>query len=301
MVGGLGFIGLGRMGAPMGRRLIEAGHSLVVHDVRAETVRSFQELGASPAGSAKEVADRVETVLVSLPTPSIVEQVVIGEGGIIDGRTVRCVVDMSTTGTTMARRIAARLAERGIHHVDSPVSGGASGAAKGTLAVMVSGPEEDYERLKPILSVIGKVFRIGESAGMAQTMKLVNNLLSATALAASSEAMVMGVKAGLDPAVMLDVINAGSGRNSATQDKFPGAILSRNFDSGFATELMYKDVRLCLNEAEALDVPMPVASAVHQLWQLARVRIGGDQDFTTIVKLIEEWAGAEVSGNQKGR
>jgi 3-hydroxyisobutyrate dehydrogenase-like beta-hydroxyacid dehydrogenase len=290
----LGFIGLGHMGTPMGRRLIEAGHMLVVHDVDPAAVRRFERKGARIVGSAREVGDNADTVLVSLPTPPIVEAVVTGHGGVIEGSAVKCVVDLSTTGATTAQRIAAALTERNISHVDSPVSGGVGGAEKGTLAVMVSGRHAEIERLKPVLSVFGKVFYVGDRAGLAQTMKLVNNLLSATAMAATSEAMVMGVKAGLDPAVMLDVINVGSGRNSATQDKFPKSVLRRTFDYGFATELMYKDVRLCLSEAEALDVPMPVASEVGQMWQLSRARIGGDQDFTTIVKLLEEWAGIEV-------
>lgn len=289
-----GFIGLGHMGTPMGRRLIEAGHSLVVYDIQPEAVRRFEDLGAQAAGSANEVADRAKTVLVSLPTPPIVESVITGPGGVIDGGAVDCVVDLSTTGATTSQRIAAALAERDIRHVDSPVSGGVGGAERGTLAVMVSGSEAEYERLQPVLSVFGKVFYVGGRPGLAQTMKLVNNLLSATAMAATSEAMVFGVKAGLDPAIMLDVIRVGSGRNSAVEDKFPKAVLQRTFDYGFATELMYKDVRLCLSEAEALEVPMPVATEVRQMWQLAQLAIGGDQDFTTIVKLLEDWAGVEV-------
>jgi 3-hydroxyisobutyrate dehydrogenase-like beta-hydroxyacid dehydrogenase len=296
----IGFIGLGRMGVPMARRLLEAGHGLVVYDVEPEPVRRLEQMGASAAASAHEVGDRAETVLLSLPSPAIVESVTTGSGGVAQGSAVRCIVDLSTTGATVSKRVATALGEKSIRHLDSPVSGGVGGAEKGTLAVMVSGPAGEFERLKPVLSVFGKLFLVGEKAGLAQTMKLVNNLLSATALAASSEAMVMGVKAGLDPAVMLDVINSGTGANSATRDKFPKAILPGTFDAGFATELMYKDVSLCLSEAEALEVPMPVASAVRQLWQLARARIGGDKDFTTIVQLIEEWSGVEVRGKWPG-
>jgi 3-hydroxyisobutyrate dehydrogenase-like beta-hydroxyacid dehydrogenase len=145
-----------------------------------------------------------------------------------------------------------------------------------------------------MLKHIGKLFFIGERPGMGQTMKLANNLLSATALAATSEAIVFGVKAGLDPAVMIDVINAGSGRNSASQDKFPKSILPRSFDFGFTTGLMYKDLKLCLEEAEAAGVPMWVANSVRQLWQHAHQEIGDDKDFTTIVQVLERWAGVEV-------
>ena len=184
--------------------------------------------------------------------------------------------------------------QKGITAVDSPVSGGVGGAQKGTLAVMASCPRALFDSLKPVLEVLGKVFYLGDKPGLGQSMKLANNLLSATALAITSEAMVMGVKAGLDPRVMLDVINAGSGRNSASQDKFPKAILPRTFDFGFTTELMYKDVKLFLQEAEAMGIPMWVASAVGQLWFLTYSQIGPQQDFTTIVQCIEKWAGVEV-------
>ena len=148
--------------------------------------------------------------------------------------------------------VAKLLAERNIVQIDCPVSGGVGGAEKGTLAVMVSGPKAEFELLKPALDVIGKVFFIGEKPGAAQTMKLANNFLSATAMVATSEAVVMGVKAGLDPAVMIDVINAGSGMNTASRDKFPRAVLPRSFDFGFATGLMVKDVRLALEEMKQL-------------------------------------------------
>ena len=289
-----GFIGLGNMGGPMARRLIAAGHQLVVHDPNVAAVEALVALGAQAAPSPAAVADRTDTVFASLPVPAIVEKVVLGENGLVGGNKIRRFVDLSTTGATTSTRIAAALGERDIVHLDSPVSGGVAGAQKGTLAVMVSGPRADFDALKPALDQIGKVFFIGEAAGLAQTMKLANNLLSATALAATAEAVVMGVKAGIDPAIMIDVINAGSGRNSASQDKFPRAILPRTFDFGFATALMYKDLRLCMEEAEAIGVQMWVGNAVKQLWQLANSQIGPNSDFTQIVEVPERWAGVEV-------
>ncbi len=171
-----------------------------------------------------------------------------------------------------------------------------TGAQQGTLALMVACPRELLEKLRPILQVIGKVFFIGDHPGIGQTMKLVNNLLSAAALAITSEGVVMGVKAGLDPKVMIEVINAGSGRNSATQDKFPRTVLPRTFDFGFATELLYKDVKLCLDEAEALGVPMLVGNAVRQLLAVTKAVQGPSSDITTIVKCVEDWAGVKVKG-----
>ncbi len=184
--------------------------------------------------------------------------------------------------------------------IDCPVSGGVGGAEKGTLAVMVSGPRGDFELLKPALGVIGKLFFIGEKPGSAQTMKLANNFLSATAMVATSEAVVMGVKSGLDPAVMIDVINAGSGMNTASRDKFPRAVLPRSFDFGFATGLMVKDVRLALDEMKSLGLSMEVAEAVGRLWEVVIKDQGADSDFTAAIKPIEKAAGVIVGGAKGG-
>jgi 3-hydroxyisobutyrate dehydrogenase-like beta-hydroxyacid dehydrogenase len=290
----LGFIGLGQMGFHMARRLVAAGHRLVVRDTRREAVARLIALGASEAASPREIADRVETVFASLPTPDVVHEVATGEDGVIAGARVRRFVDLSTTGAVMAGRIFEALAARGIVQIDSPVSGGVSGAEKGTLAVMASGPRAEVAALEGVLKVFGKVFFIGERPGAGQTMKLANNVLSATAMAATSEAIVMGVKAGLDPNVMVDVINAGTGRNTATETKFPRNIIPRRFDLGFTNGLMMKDVNLCLSEAQALGVPMEVIAAVARVLQQACDEIGPEQDLTTIVQPIERRAGVEV-------
>ena len=290
----IGFIGLGNMGFHMARRLLEAGHNVIALDTRRDVLDRMVALGAKPAGSPKEVADRAETVMASLPTPDIVLHVATGPGGIIEGQRVRRFVDLSTTGSVMAKRIFALLAARDIVQVDAPVSGGVSGAEKGTLAVMASGPRAEVDAVESALAVIGKVFFIGEAPGSGQTMKLANNFLSATAMAATSEAMVMGVKAGLDPRVMLDVINAGTGRNTATEHKFPKIVLPRTFDLGFTNGLMAKDVGLALSEAKALGVPMAVAEVVMRQLRQACDEIGADQDLTTIVQPLERRAGVEV-------
>jgi 3-hydroxyisobutyrate dehydrogenase-like beta-hydroxyacid dehydrogenase len=291
----IGFIGLGNMGFPMARRLLEAGHTVIALDTRKEVLDRMVALGAKPAASPKEVADRAETVMASLPTPDVVMNVATGPDGVIEGQRGRRFVDLSTTGSEMARRVCVLLGARAIVQIDAPVSGGVSGAEKGTLAVMASGPRADVEAVKPALEVIGKFFFIGEQPGAGQTMKLANNFLSAAAMAATSEAMVMGVKAGLDPRVMLDVINSGSGRNTATESKFPKNILPRTFDLGFTNGLMAKDVGLALSEAKALGVPMEMAEAVMR--QLARAceEIGADKDLTTIVQPLERRTGVEVT------
>jgi 3-hydroxyisobutyrate dehydrogenase-like beta-hydroxyacid dehydrogenase len=161
---------------------------------------------------------------------------------------------------------------------------------------MASGPRAAFETVEPLLKNFGKVFFVGEKAGLAQVAKLGNNLLAAAAMVISSEALVMGVKAGIDPKIMLDIINAGSGRNSATQDKFPRSVLTRTFDFGFATGLSYKDVRLCVDEAESLGVPMVVGAAVRQMLAVTNAKFGAASDFTSITRVVEEWAGVEVKG-----
>ena len=295
----IGFIGLGNMGQPMARRLIEAGHKLVVYDTRNDAVAPLVAMGAQLASSPADVADRVETVMASLPSLQISEKVATGEGGVIHGKRIKRFVDLSTTGSSVAAKIAAALVKKNIIQIDSPVSGGVGGARKGTLAVMVSGPKAEIDLVKDVLAVFGKVFVIGEKPGMAQTMKLANNFLSATAMAATSEAIAMGVKAGLDPAVMIDVINAGSGRTTASDQKFPQSILPRTFDYGFATALMLKDVRLCFDEAKGFSVPNAVMRAVLDQWETTNAEYGGESDFTSIVKMIEKRAGVIVGAEKK--
>jgi 3-hydroxyisobutyrate dehydrogenase-like beta-hydroxyacid dehydrogenase len=290
----IGFIGLGNMGFPMAQRLIHADHDVVAFDTRAEALDRAVALGARAASSAKEVADSAETVLASLPSLDAALSVATGAGGVIEGSRVKRYVDLSTVGSRTARQIHDLLAQRNIVAIDGPVSGGVSGAQKGTLAVMVSGRHSEYEIVQPVLETIGRPFYIGERPGSAQTMKLANNILAATVLVATSEVVVMGVKSGLDAGVMIEVLNAGSGGTSASLDKFPRAILPRTFDYGFATGLMVKDVGLYLDEAKSLGVSVEVAEAVGRLWDLAMRDQGPDSDFTAAIKPIEKVAGIVV-------
>jgi 3-hydroxyisobutyrate dehydrogenase-like beta-hydroxyacid dehydrogenase len=292
----IGFVGVGRMGVRMARRLIQAGYALTIFDTSSEAMAPLLEIGATRADSPAAVASAAEIVLASVPTPPIVQAVALGPKGVIEGTRVKIFIDVSTTGATVERAVAEGLAAKGIRMVDAPVSGGINGAEKGTLAVMVSCPEDVFERVKPILDVIGKVFFVGTQPGQGQTMKLLNNLLSATAMAISSEAVVMGVKAGLDPSLVIDVLNAGSGRNSATQDKVKQHVISRSFSFGFAIGLLNKDVRLCMAEAEALGIPLVVGSAVRQLLSIATQTEGADADMTTMARTVEKWAGVQVGG-----
>lgn len=282
------------MGFPMARRLVEVGHDVVAFDAQPAALERVIALGARGASSAKDVADRAETVLASLPTPAASLAVATGPAGLIEGSRIRRFVDLSTVGSTMAAQIHERLARRDIVAIDSPVSGGVGGAEKGTLALMVSGPRAEFDDVQSLLATLGRPLYVGDKPGSAQTMKLANNMLAANVLVATAEVVVMGVKAGLDPAVMIDVLNAGSGATSASRDKFPRAILPRTFDYGFATGLMVKDVRLYLEEARALGVATALAETVGQLWETAARSQGPDSDFTAVIKPFEAVAGVTV-------
>jgi 3-hydroxyisobutyrate dehydrogenase-like beta-hydroxyacid dehydrogenase len=292
----IGFIGVGRMGARMARRLIDAGHPLTIHDTSSEAMAPLVAVGATRADSPAAVASAAEIVFASVPTPPIVLSVALGSKGVIEGGRVKIFIDTSTTGATVERAVAEGLAAKGIRMVDAPVSGGINGAEKGTLAVMVSCSEETLTRVKPILEVLGKLFFVGTQPGQGQTMKLLNNLLSATAMAITSEAVAMGVKAGLDPSLVIDVFNAGTARNSATQDKVKQHVISRTFSYGFGIGLLNKDIRLCMAEADNFGVPMVVGSAVRQLLSIATQTEGFDADMTAMARTVEKFAGVQIGG-----
>lgn len=289
----VGFVGLGNIGRPMAGRLQAARVELVVLDSRREVALEFAGDAAGVAASPQDLADRADIVLMSLPTPAAVRAVVAGENGLARGRRARLVVDLSTAGPATARDVAAVLQQAGIAFVDAPVSGGVAGAEKGTLAVMAAGAAADFERARPLLQHIGRVFLVGDTPGQGQAMKLLNNLLSATAVAATGEVMALGAKAGLDAAVMLDVLNASTGRNMATSDKFPRAVLTRTFELGFRAALLHKDVRLCRDFAEEFEVPFAVGAAVDKVWERAAAELG-DGDFMRIVELFEREAGTRI-------
>ncbi|CQD25268.1 3-hydroxyisobutyrate dehydrogenase [Mycolicibacterium conceptionense] len=292
----IGFIGLGNMGWPMMNRLLTAGFPVVAFDVRADVLAKATALGAQPADSVRAVADRAATLLASLPTPQISESVV---AEVAAGSRVQRFVDLSTVGGQAAQRNHAVLGAQGIAALDSPVSGGMHGAEAGTLAIMVSGPRSEFDSLSTVFEVLGRAIFVSEQPGAAQTMKLINNLMAATTLAATAEVMVMGVKAGLSADVMIDVLNAGSGGTHASRDKFPRAVLPRTFDYGFATGLMAKDVGLYLAEATSLGLPVEMAETVQRIWENTLHAEGPDSDFTSVVKPMEKAAGVIVEGARR--
>jgi len=290
----IGFIGLGNMGFPMANRLADAGRELLVYDTRSEVIERATGFGARAASSPRDVADQAEIVLASLPSAQASSAVA---REVSEGAEATLFIDLSTVGSEVAQRNHDTLAEPGIAALDAPVSGGVNGAQHGTLAIMVSGPRAAFDTAEALFDDLGRPFFVGEQPGAAQTMKLVNNLMAATTLAATAEVMAAGVKAGLDAQIMLDVLNAGSGGTHASRDKFPKAVLPRTFDYGFATGLMVKDVRLYLEEAKSLGVSMQLADAVAGMWESTMAEHGPDADFTNIVKMAEKAAGVIVAAS----
>jgi 3-hydroxyisobutyrate dehydrogenase-like beta-hydroxyacid dehydrogenase len=288
----IGFIGLGHMGQPMASRLANAGFPLVVADTSSAARDALVRAGAISCAAAREVADAADIIFASLPTPAVVRQVALGEDGVVHGRRMKLFVDLSTTGPLVAAEVARGIAAAGRAEVlDCPVSGGVAGAAKGTLTLMAAGSASALKLAGPVLQHLGTLRLCGHTPGHGQMVKVINNLLSVVAMAASSEAVVLAERAGLDPKLMFDVINVSSGASNASQTKVPKHILPRTYDFGFATALSQKDVRLCLDQAEALGVPMLVGSLARQILTMTAARFGGDADFTMMHRMLEQLAG----------
>lgn len=290
----LGFVGIGNMGLPMAGRFLDGGHELTVFDKRDETMRPLLQRQARPASSIRDMADQNETVFVSLPDLESLRTVCLADDGLLSGSTIKTLVNTCTVGAPLVEEIAAAAEARGIAIIDCPISGGPPGARAGTLSVMVSGDPETIETLMPAISLWGPVTNAGPKPGLAQVLKLTNNILSAVAFAATSEAYVMGAKGGVDPEVLTEAINNGSGRNSATLDKFPRAVLTRSFDYGAEMHILMKDIDLAIAQGERLGVPMWVCQAARLVYKHAVFSDGPNPDITTIVKQVERAAAFEL-------
>jgi 3-hydroxyisobutyrate dehydrogenase-like beta-hydroxyacid dehydrogenase len=292
----VGFIGLGQMGGRMARRLLDAGYELAIRDVDPAAVKPFEGApGVRVCASAREVAaSGPSPILLSLTLPAVVEGVVLGADGIVAGaQPGQTVIDLSTTGRRTARRLAAELPKHGLSFLEAPVSGGVDGAAQGSLSVMVAGEAALLEQHRALLSVIGRqIFYLGAEPGLGQTMKLVNNILSCSTVAATAEALAVAVKAGIDPHLALDVLNVSTGRSHATQEKFPKRLGGR-LQSGFALAMAYKDVKLFLEEAEELGVPALVTPATVDMLRFATSQ-GLGPDVWAIIDLVENLSGARL-------
>jgi 3-hydroxyisobutyrate dehydrogenase-like beta-hydroxyacid dehydrogenase len=290
-----GFLGVGNMGLPMAGKLLDGGHSLTVFDIRPEAMRPLLERQARQAASPKDLADQCEIVFVSLPTLGAFRTVAFGADGLTAGAALKLLVNTCTIGVPFVKEIEQAMAACGVTVVDCPISGGPPGARAGTLSVMVSGDPAAVERVRPLISLWGRTLTVaGDKPGAAQVLKLTNNILSAVALAATAEAFVMGAKGGLDPEVMLTAINAGSGRNSATEGKFPASVLTRSFDYGAEMHILMKDIDLAIAQGEDLGVPMWVCQAARLVFKHAMHQGAAKEDLTAIVKYIERDAGFQM-------
>ena len=285
----VGFVGLGNMGSPMCRRLLGCGYKVWVYDLNPEAVGRFEETAARPTSSLREIAAETEVIFLSLTNSEVVVEVVLGDEGLIGGLSSgQTVVDLSSSKPLRTQALAEQLAARGVRMLDAPVSGGVPRAKEGTLAVMVGGEEEVYEEHRALLGCFGeKIFYMG-SHGAGHLTKALNNLLSATSLASASEAVLLGIKGGLDPETFIEMVNVSTGRSNSTETKFPNYILNRAFDAGFSTELYNKDVSTALETAEEYGFPMTVGSAVGSVWEDAVEKGYCPKDHTEIYAFLEE-------------
>jgi 3-hydroxyisobutyrate dehydrogenase-like beta-hydroxyacid dehydrogenase len=290
----LGFIGLGNIGEPMCRRLLENGYEVSVYDANPEAVSKLGDTPAEPAKSLIALASFAEVVILSLPGSDVVEEVVLREGGLAERLSSgKVLIDMSSSKPSSTREIAKRLTESGVEMLDAPVSGGVLRAEEGKLAVMVGGREEVFEGCREVLEVFGeKIFHVGDH-GAGHLVKSLNNLLSATTLASAAEAVILAEKAGVAPETLLEVINAGNGRSYSTEVKFPNFILNRSFDDAFALGLMVKDLKIALETAAEMDHPMFSGSSISQLWQAASARGYDPEGHTSIYAFLENLSGED--------
>lgn len=288
----IGFVGLGNMGAPMARRLVQAGYRLFVADSNDTALQSFFAAHSAMASAPRtlgELAASVDAVITMLPDGKIVRQVVLGPGGLaagLSGGTV--VVDMSSSDPIGTRDLGSQLGERGVFLVDAPVSGGVKRAEDGSLATMVGGDPEGIARVRPLLEAMAKQFFLTGVLGSGHAMKALNNLVSAAGLWIAAEALLIGKQFGLQPETMVDVLNASTGRNNSTENKFKQQILSRGFASGFSLGLMAKDLRTANELAIETGTFAPFTQECTALWEDAARRLGNSADHTAVVQVLEQ-------------
>ncbi len=287
----VGFVGLGIMGKPMARNLMQAGYDLVVHN---RSRGKPEELGAEVVESPREIAEIAGVVFTMLPGPPEVREVVSGRGGILEGaREGSLIVDMSTSSPALARELALSARERGVGMLDAPVSGGDVGAEEGTLSIMAGGSKQDFGRAKSLFEVMGKtIVHVGE-AGAGQTVKACNQIVVALVIEAVSEALVLGSKAGVDQAKVIEVLSGGLAGNKVMEVK-KQKFLSHDFEPGGKVEFHLKDLGIALEAGKEYRVPLPVTAVVDQMFGALVAKGRSGWDHSAVLTLIEEWAGHEI-------
>lgn len=295
----IGFIGIGVMGRPMTLNLLKAGHHVTIfarHPQKPE-VQEVLGAGAKLAPSPRAVAMASDMVITMLPNSPEVEEVVTGHQGILEGaRKGLIIVDMSTISPAVSRTLAQTASTRGVHFLDAPVSGGSQGAVNGTLTIMVGGEREIFEQVLPALEAMGKkenIFHVGPN-GAGEVVKIVNNILVGAIAAATAESFVLGVKAGADVATMAKVIGVSAGASWQLSNQFPLRAFNGSFQPGFMTDLLYKDLGLALDLASENTTPVVMTALTRQMYEMARAEGYGREDYTSLLKVLEQMAGVEV-------
>lgn len=290
----LGFIGVGNMGGPMCRNLVKGDHQVMICDLNKDVKAPILAMGATEGPTARQVTAETEVVFTSLPGPKEITEVVLGKDGIAEGAHKETIyVDLSTNSPTVARKLAADLKKKGIPMLDAPVSGGTVGAEAGTVAVMVGGEKKIFDQVKPLFEIIGaNVYHVGDH-GAGCTVKVINNMLSFINMYAANEGFMLGVKAGVDPRMLLDVVRNSSG-NSNSLNKIENSVLPGNFEATFALDLAHKDLRLALELGQELGSPLMLGSMVVNQFRQSVASGHGSLDTSAMIKIMEENMGLEV-------
>ena len=290
----IGFLGLGAIGRPIALRLAQGPEPLIVFDPRAEAMDAMPP-GVERAASAKDVGDRAQIVWTCLASADAHRVALLGANGLVSGSAIRTHVHLGTTGPALVREIAAAMLERGVDTVDAPITGGVGRAEAGTLTTMVACPRATLESLRPFFARYStEIVWLAEHPGAAQVMKLVNNAISLANLAAASEALVVGAKEGLDPEIMLKVLNTGSGQNSATLSKIPRDVITGNFAFGGALRIVIKDLHAYVDLARDVGLDAAVGQVVLDRYEAAASAASVEADVTTVIRPMEAEAGVEV-------
>ncbi|QNO15891.1 NAD(P)-dependent oxidoreductase [Alkalicella caledoniensis] len=291
----IGFIGLGAMGKGMATNLVKSVNQLVVYDINIAVVNELKELGAEVAKSPKDLAEKVDVIMTSLPNSQIVQMTMLGENGVLEGaKPGSVIVDFSSITPKTIQHIAREANKKDIEVLDAPVSGGQIGAEKGTLTIMVGGKEEVLNKILPLLNCVGTSIKHVGDVGAGDTIKLVNNLLLGVNMAAVSEALTLGVKAGLKPEILYDVISQSSGNSYALKAKYEKFIAKGNFEPGFMIDLQYKDLQLAIDTAKDLQFPLLIGNLAQQLYEIARAEGNGNKDISAIINTFENWGQVKV-------
>ncbi len=294
----IGFVGLGNMGFPMAGRLLQGGYDLIVYDTNQEQIDKIASLGATPASSLQSLAEQVPVIILMLPNSQVVESVVFGDAGLIGAlRDSAVIIDMSTSIPSATKHIGATLGQKGVVFVDAPVSGGVRKAEAGTLTIMVGGSEETYTAITPILETMGSTIVHTGPLGSGHTIKVLNNMLSATHFLATVEILCAGVNLGMQPENMLAVINASTGRNLSSELKVPNYVLNRTFNSDFSMDLMCKDIAIAVSLINDGKTPAFLPGIVAQIWNMANAKGKRKFDHTEIARLYEDWLGCELKNS----